>query len=118
MSTRSAHNTSRCRFMKRALLETFAGAEQAGRVCLSCPDALPQAERKVSNKGVAAIFVLEQVGDHVREIVNARAGKAAFARQPHGFPKVGSPILEKPRGASQHADHPLQEIGDGFTVPR
>src|SRR5712691_7288820 len=51
LSTRSAQVNKRCTFMKRALVRTVGGAKHARRVCLSLPEARPQADKKLSKAG-------------------------------------------------------------------
>lgn len=52
--TRSAHETSRWRFMNLALIETLGGARKARIVCLSFLDTLPHSAMKISNNGSSA----------------------------------------------------------------
>ena len=49
--TRSAQVTKRCTFIKRALVRTVGGVKQASRVCLSLPEAWPQADKKRAKAG-------------------------------------------------------------------
>ncbi|MBK7003495.1 MAG: hypothetical protein IPH35_27500 [Rhodoferax sp.] len=65
---------------------------------MSFLDTWPQAVMKVLNNGSLCIFVLEKIGNHMGEIVDALKGCPLFIQQADGLFKIGSAVFEESSG--------------------
>ena len=65
-----------------------------------------------------AVFVFQEISDHMRHVVDRTGDIASFAKYSHGFRKVCPTILEKSNGATQNIDYFEKKICDTLTSPR
>ncbi len=62
--------------------------------------------------------MFEQIGHHMREIVEAARAEVIVDQDIGGLGSLGAPIFEKGHGSSECAHEPLQHVGDPVARPR
>src|SRR5712671_2311174 len=64
------------------------------------------------------IWMFEQIGCYMREVVEATRAQRLGAQFISGFGQCAAPVFEQGHGSSQGADELLEHLGHGLARPR
>ncbi len=81
------------------------------------PGSLGASRQKGIEHRVVLVLVLEQVGHHMRQIINGADANTLIGQQSYRFCQIGAAVLDNSHRLAHNGNHAFEHLGHALAGP-